>query len=174
MPLDERVGWLLLGMAIGLVLGEIVRRLDGIQRKIDALSRYRNESGAFHWKDAALLAVVALTAWAAIASQIATNQAQETQHNIVKGLCNAGADTRHVQRATVDAIFNLATGAVQRDSNAPSLSDKRLKMYNDYVDRVNTFRESMYNQIKPPPNCAPYVSDFNVEPPTPPFEHFTQ
>lgn len=190
MDLDERMGWFIIGALVGIVLGYIVRLLQDIKAEVhdvDVEVKHQNGgNGNGHHKDESgivsrrvtlnisLGIVVALTAYAAIASQFALNNSHEQQQKNLAALCKSGANTRHVQRALVDAIYNLATTSLQRDTNAPPLSEARLKMYNDYIDKVNLFRSSMYQQIVPPPRCAPYVHDFNVKPPTPPFPHITQ
>lgn len=82
--------------------------------------------------------------------------------------CQAGVDSRDVQRKTVEAVYNLATGSIARNADDPPLTERELEQYNAYIDRVNNFREDMYAQIKPSKQCAPYVKDDHVKPPTPP------
>lgn len=82
-------------------------------------------------------------------------------------LCRSGMETRNVQRATVEAIYNLATSFAAPPASRP-LTDAEIDRINAYIDRVNVFRENMYKQIKPSEICLPYVDDDNVKPPTPP------
>lgn len=91
------------------------------------------------------------------------------QANDEKTRCEAGVDNRAVQRQTVEAIYDLATGSIQRDANSPPLTDSELRQYNSYINNVNHFRSSMYRKIKPSEACAPFVKDDNVKPPTPPY-----
>lgn len=85
-----------------------------------------------------------------------------------KARCLTGVDVRNVQRATVEAIYTLATGSIQRDADSPPLTKEELRQYNAYIDRVNGFRSDMYAQIKPSKLCAPFVEDDLVKPSTPP------
>lgn len=188
MEFTERLGWMLLGILIGLVLGHIVHLLnDGVDRlnrieeevdEIDYIVKHprKEQGGVTHSvvMNVILGLVVLMVAWSAFASQQASNQVENSQQDTLKSFCQAGQDSRLVQRQTVEAIYNLAVGSIQRDTNAPPLSQQRLQLYNAYIDRVNHFRSSMYNKIKPPSKCAPYVNDFNVKPPTPPVQHITQ
>lgn len=103
MAFDDRLGFLLLGMLIGFVLGRFTR-LDRNVRKIkeeldevdDIVKKHlgnadsdNNQDGfmRFPWvANVAVLLVVGLTAWASIVSQKASNDvqdAQETQANVV-------------------------------------------------------------------------------------------
>lgn len=93
---------------------------------------------------------------------------QHNQSADERARCGSGVDVRNVQRATVDAIYTLATGSIQRDPDAPPLTEEERQQYNAYIRRVNDFRDNMYEKIKPSEQCAPYVEDDNVKPPTPP------
>lgn len=84
-----------------------------------------------------------------------------------KGRCTAGTDTRDVQRSIVEAIYNLATGFVKQDPNAPPLTAAEVVAYNAYIGQLNNFREDMYAKIKPADQCKKYVDDDVVGPPTP-------
>lgn len=86
-----------------------------------------------------------------------------------KSRCEAGSDIREVQRQTVEAVYNLATGSIQRDANSPPLTDTELRQYNNYINNVNRFRSEMYRKIEPSEACAPFVEDDRVRPPTPPY-----
>lgn len=97
MDLGERLGWLVLGMAVGFVLGFIVARLRVIEQKVDEVDghvkhRARDEIGFMRVPiiaDAMVLIVVLITAWAAFASQKATNDVHETQQDLAEvTLCN--------------------------------------------------------------------------------------
>lgn len=82
--------------------------------------------------------------------------------------CVAAVDTRDVLRATVEAIYNLATGVVQQDSDSAPLTAEQTTQYNAYIERLNLFREDMYAKIKPSKPCEKYVDDTDVKPATPP------
>lgn len=88
--------------------------------------------------------------------------------------CEAGTDTRMVQRATVEAVYNLAVGSIQRGPAVNKLSKAEVQQYNEYIQRVNAFRENTYKLIRPSDLCAPYVKDDKVVPPTPPTPPIVQ
>lgn len=92
-----------------------------------------------------------------------------SQQSAKEARCAAAVDSRNVQRATVEAVFNLAGGSFTRAPDDPPLTERERKQYNEYIDRVNDFRYNMYEQIKPSEECAPYVDDDNVRPSTPPI-----
>jgi len=87
MELDERIGWFLLGLAVGGILGYIVAILQDIKAEVDDVDKQvkrnrQNESGFSRNPvvlNVLLLFVVALTAWGAFASQRASNEVQQTQ-----------------------------------------------------------------------------------------------
>lgn len=181
MEFTDRLGWWLFGCVVGYILGRFARSLreikeevhevDGIVRKIDS------ENGFVRYPyvaDAMLLLVVIVTVWAAFVSQQASNDVRENYEADKIARCKAGVDNRQVQRATIQQIYILATGSIQRDPKAPPLTDYELGRYNAYIDRVNSFRDRMYEQIAPSPECAPYVDDDHVKPPTPPISHITK
>jgi hypothetical protein len=96
MGLGDRLGWLLLGCLIGFVLGYIVRYLHEIKEELDEVDhvvrKSHNEDGFVRNPivlDVTLLLVVALTVWAAFASQKASNEVQQSQKTISRiTFCN--------------------------------------------------------------------------------------
>lgn len=178
MGFAERASWLLLGMALGFVLGFIVARLRSIEEKVNTMDehvsraiRKDNERGAvrLEWRTLALMFVVLLTAYSAVLSQVASNKVQDAAKDDKVSLCQAGVSSRAVQRELVEAIYVLATGSLQRDREAPPLTEAEIRMYNAYIDRVNKFRKEMYQKIKPTKVCVPYVDDENIAPPSDPY-----
>lgn len=191
MDYGDRLLWLLLGCFIGFVFGYIVRSLREIKEEVDEIVENKrktstgddpetyeqNERGSFSWELASrisLFVVVSLTIWAAFVSQKASNDVAESYEKDQRARCEAGADVRVVQRQTVEAIYVLATGSLQRDADSPPLTDIELRQYNAYIDRVNNFREDMYRKIKPSAPCKKYVDDDRVKPPTPPYPPMTR
>lgn len=200
MDLGDALGWLALGCLIGFVLGYVTRTLQDVLGKVDDVDEkvheikveldevddlvknrncpiVRDDEGALKWLTAAnvaLFIVVMLTAYAAFVSQQASNDVQESYERDTIARCESSSDVRVVQRETVDAIYNLATGSLARDADSPPLTDYELKQYNAYIDRVNAFRKDMYKKIKPSKLCAPYVKDDQTKPPSDPYPHFTQ
>jgi len=125
------------------------------------------------WTDILLLLVVVVTAWAAIASQQASNDVEQNYLDDKVARCEAGVDSRNIQRETVQAIFVLAGTFSEPDPNEPPPDNIEVAQLNAYIDRVNTFRAEMYEKIKPSKECAQYVEDDNVEPPTPDMPQVT-
>lgn len=179
MDLFERAILLAIGGAIGFVLGYIVRSLRVIQEEVHVVKdiaehgtppRKDDETGAARlpsWNNIALGLVVLLTAYAAITSQIATNNVEKQAQKDQVSRCEAGVDGRNVQRELVEAVYVLATGAA--DTDVAQLTPTEVQQYNAYINRANLFRSEMYSKIKPSPGCAKYVEDDNVQPPTEAF-----
>jgi len=116
----ERLEWLLLGCAIGFVLGYIVRTLRDIKEELDEVDDIvkrdhgieQNERGTLHTPTLAgvmLIVVVMITAWAAFASQKANNEVKNTQDQLArvtqcnkdylsKTISTINARTRYSQR----------------------------------------------------------------------------
>lgn len=184
MEFGERLGWVLLGAAIGFVLGYITagirdtrKEVHEIKNEVDEvldLERHKGEWGILQNRIAfrvAFMLSMFLVFWSAFASYQNSVQLEKNAQDDFVNRCQSGTDSRFVQRSLVDAIYNLATGALQRDPNAPPLTSAEISQSNAYIDRVNDFRVKMYNTIKPSEDCRPYVSDDNVRPPTGPFPH---
>lgn len=91
MALSERLGWLLLGMIIGFVLGIIVARLRAIEEKVDAVDEHVKEtqrkvspgSSGFMRQPlgTGMLYFLALLIvfWGTVAGQLALNRVDHTQ-----------------------------------------------------------------------------------------------
>lgn len=84
-----------------------------------------------------------------------------------KDICVSGVDTRNVQRATVEAVYELATSLLRRTKDAPPLTPEQVAATNRFIKKANEFRSEMYSQIKPSEACAEHVDDDNVKPPSP-------
>lgn len=93
MALSERLAWLVLGMAVGFILGYIVARLREIMEGVDEIDtnvksitpRVRNEGGFMRIPVVAdVLYILALTivVWGAFASQKASNEVEATQEKL--------------------------------------------------------------------------------------------
>lgn len=191
----------LIGFVLGYIarsLRDIKEELDEVDELVKHVSGADNEQAEARKKewwqrrlrgpDFALLAVVVITAYAAFMSQSASNDSKNASDLGVKtaldvkknyeadqlARCKGGTESRDVQRETVDAIYELATGSLKRDASSPPLTATEVKQYNAYIDRVNAFREQMYRKIQPSKACAPYVEDVSMEPPGKPYPHFTK
>lgn len=174
------------GCVLGFVMGIIYSHLRIIEKKLDVVDHHIEEYEAKvdhmhdehgHWQiprwltfsNLALAIVVLLVAYAAFAAQSASTKVENKVASDRADLCVSGQDNRHVQRVMVEQIFQLATGSLARNKDSPPLTEFEFQQFNAYIDRVNNFRESMYKQIVPSELCAPYVSDNNVDPPSPPY-----
>jgi predicted PurR-regulated permease PerM len=87
MDLSERIGWLLLGMAVGFVLGYIVRSLREIRdelNKVDTIINKQKEkdekgvSSSTVITHIMLVVVLALSVWASFETQQTSNQVQNS------------------------------------------------------------------------------------------------
>lgn len=184
MEVLERAIYLAIGLGIGFILGYIVARLREIKEEVDEVldiekqkngeppRRVRDDAGFMRVPlvaDFMYLLVLGLVLYGVILSIEASQDIKENAKEDQISRCEAGVDNRNVQRELVEAVFNLATGAVQRPEDLPPLNEEDRLRYNAYVIRANDFREDMYEKIKPSEECAKYVEDDNVEPPSPAF-----
>lgn len=113
--LDERLGWLLIGVAIGYGLGQLVRAVEGVwsSRNIAGPNQlafikmrpalHRNEAGFLKYRAVAnitLVSVLVLSVWASWASQRASNDVLKTQERIdTSSKC-----TLMILEKTIDAL----------------------------------------------------------------------
>lgn len=84
--MTERVSSLLIGLAIGFVLGYFTRTLQKIERKVDAMDRMvkkqRNEEGFMRFPlmaDAMMIVILCVSVFASFQTQKVNNDLQETQ-----------------------------------------------------------------------------------------------
>lgn len=90
MDLSDRLSWLLLGMAIGFVLGVIVTRLRVIEKKVDVvgdhIKKHTNDERGFMRHpvvaDVLYFLVLLIVVWGAFSAQKATNEAQSAQRQL--------------------------------------------------------------------------------------------
>lgn len=177
MALTDRLESILIGIVIGFVLGYLTKTLREIKQELDEVdnkvSEMKDDKGAISfpaWRDALLMIVVFATAYAAILSQRASNDIEQRAEDELIGRCEAGVDSRNVQRSLVDAVYDLATTiAAPSLARADELSVEDIREYNAFVREVNAFRSEQYDMIKPSEVCRPYVADESVNPPTEPF-----
>lgn len=163
------------GCFLGGVLGYLVCIVRYMRNDLDELvvaEHEKNESGSARFltfQNFAVMSILLILGLSLFYAQRNSNDIQANYAADEKARCEAGVDTRTVQRDLVEAIYDLATSFIDRDQNAPPLTAEERIRYNAYVGRLNEFRESMYANIKPSELCAPYVSDDNVKPPTPSY-----
>lgn len=172
----EQVISFLIGCAFGYVLHIIVSVVRGTKEEVDELldrERKRDEAGllehrvAFNVIFATMIIFVFYSAYASFQNGRHLERAQEDNF---AALCRSGEESRTVQRKTVDAIYQLAISAIQKDPEPP-YTPAQIIQINSYIDRTNAFRARLYQQIRPTKECMEYVTDDNVDPPTPPQPH---
>lgn len=162
MTLDNRVGYLLLGMFIGFILGYVVRLLREIKEELDEMIEHqdwdhkRDESGFMRYPiaaDLAVLVVVAITAYAAFVSQVASNNSHTAVNSIAAvSDCNSKfiSDTLVAlnQRATYSADAIKANQLLQKDQRdffvillhkPPYTHHKLVQSTHDYVHSLNHY-----------------------------------
>lgn len=186
--LTDRFLWMSIGAILGLIVGYFVRDFREMKREVHEL--HENTGGAseastpstaaeapqkprrlLSGQSIAIGIVVLLCAYSTFIAQAAYSSDKNKQHDILVSQCLAGTDSRNAQRQIIDAIYQLAIGAIERDKDAPPLTKTELKAYNKYIDRVNAFRSSTYALLKPSRVCRPYVEDVSVKPSTPDQPH---
>ena len=84
MTFDERVSYLVVGLAIGFAIGYITRAVQKIEKKVDHMDKMinRNEHGFMRYPllaDFAMFLVVIVTVWAAFQSQKSSNAVEQAQ-----------------------------------------------------------------------------------------------
>lgn len=90
MELYEKFGYFVLGMVIGYILGRLVRTVHEIKEELDEVDdivkkRARDESGFMRFPivaDIALVVVIAVTVWAAVATGHTNYTLKETQDDL--------------------------------------------------------------------------------------------
>lgn len=167
----ERLEWLLLGCIIGFILGYIVRTLREIKEELDEVDDIvkadhglpKSERGSIHAPTAAgvmLVVVVLITAWAAVASQIASNKVQATQDQLARVTqCNKvylsetihviNARTRYSQRQALANVELQKSQArfVALILHKPPYSEQRQRdAFEEYLNDLNTFINTSSDQ----------------------------
>lgn len=161
MDLSDRLELLMIGCFVGFILGYIVRALREIKEElhdVDTIihkARERDEEGSWRHPDFTtilLLVVVAITAYAAFASQRATNQVKDVQavHAQVT-LCNK----QYLEKTIV--ALNSRTGSIEARADAnlqlqiaqntffttilkhPNNDQLEFKAFHVYIDAQNHF-----------------------------------
>ena len=187
MALTERLGWLLLGMAVGFVFGYIVARLRDINEGVEEIEhnvkelapkRVRDEGGFMRIPvvaDAALLLVLAIVVWGAFASQKASNEVAETQVALEKITeCNKESLTDTIsalnERTTYTGEQATSNVELQRAQYAflailledPPPSDARINAsLREYIDALASFVEvNTKATVKVKNNPYPTTEDF--------------
>ena len=105
-----------------------------------------------------MAAVVALAFWLNGINQEADQKAR----------CEAGVDTRNVDRAQAQAFYLFVLESLPSKEESAKLPFNEQQKVRDYQVRLNNYRSSLYKLIHPSELCAKYVTDDNVEPPTSP------
>lgn len=169
MELNEGIARLLIGGAIGYVLGVITMLLRDIKRKVDAVAipPKRDDQGFMQTrilKDVLYLLVLLITLAGLYQSNKARDQAEDNSHDDEIARCVSGEDSRNVQRGIVDAIYSLALGFSVQDKDAPPLTPEEQQQLDAYISGLDAFRVNTYDKIKPSDLCAPYVHDDDVIP----------
>lgn len=132
--LDERVTYLLVGIAIGFILGYFTAYLKKIRKSVEHVEeivvRDHREEGVIglpnlppwrtmklklpRWRSVALFLVVVMTFWAALASQVASNKSEENAASISKvTFCNQQA----ISKVIVALDERVETSRAQTEAN---------------------------------------------------------
>lgn len=176
--LDERVTYLLIGIAIGFMLGYFTAYLKKIRKSVEHVEQIvmkdHKEEGSvrlpsyhlppsllefkrkhFRWRSVALFLVVAMTVWAAIASQVASNESKRNAESISKvTFCNQQIISKLVValnervesgRAQTNANVNLQKGFLDflrvLQFDPPKPEAERREAFDGYVKKLDNFVE---------------------------------
>lgn len=181
---SNAISWLF-GCFIGFMLGYIIRYLQDIKSNIERdqnVNKFRGEEGVMglpsprqvfmrirkpRIHEIAIFLALCFTAFAAFSTQSINNDLKENYRQDQIRRCEAGVDTRIVDRGLADGVYGLATSFAQIDPNAPEMTPEEVAVYNQFIKSVNQFRKDMYAKIKPADICKPFVDDDNVKPKDP-------
>lgn len=196
MGLDDRLFWLAIGCVLGFFVGYMVRSLRVLQEikaeldEVDSIvkeeqtvrkARKRRKDNAEGFMsnrvaaDISMGVVVILVVWAAFATQKNSNELEENVKQDKINSCESGIDSRTVQRQTVDAVYELASGSLTQltPKETAALTPEQVARYNAFVDDINHFRSNMYEKIQPSERCQDLVPKESTKPPTPAIPQLT-
>jgi len=193
MAFDDRLLALFVGLSIGFVLGYLTRLMQGMKEikeeldEVDTIVKENlgnhhegNESGFMRYPwvaNFAVLVIVAITAWAAIVSQKASNDVQASQDRIeevvvclqttladvLESLNERGTYTTEVASANIDLqqaqsdLFDILR------HKPPYSEERRQKAGRDYYQALQRFLEvAQKNRGKLVTNPLPTVQDFTT------------
>ena len=163
MGFDERIGWLLVGMAVGFVAGYIVRALREIRDKLDETKeeldevdeivkrRLSDEGASRH--DVMMVVALVLVLFSVFASVRAANKTTETQNKlVVVSTCSQEFLSRTVKAlnerttySTAQATKNVELQKAQANffsfllDKPPHPENERVDSANNYVETLNEF-----------------------------------
>jgi hypothetical protein len=164
MTLTERVIWLLIGIAIGAVLGYFARSLQDLKEELDEVKALEEanhpkmDAGAVAWsvlRDVALFLVVIATVWAAFSSQNSSNRVEENQQDIARiAVCNQDILSKTIKalndRTTYTQLQAESNVDLQKEQAAflsvliavpPSQATARRDATKKYLDALTNFIE---------------------------------
>lgn len=154
MSLSERVIWFLIGVAIGFVLGYIVRALRNIERKLDDKGFTTNR----FVMNVAMALVLALTVWATVSTQLTNNRVQDTQDKLIDtqnslqdtqdNLQDAQRSIRLVSSCTAIFLSETIVALNERTTYTRDLADANVHLQRSQLKFFSFFL------VKPPPTRA--------------------
>lgn len=165
MGLLERVIFLCIGGVIGLIVGYIVGRLHEIEKRLDEVLKleHKRDEGGFakpSFLNVAVALVVALTAWAAFASQKAANDSDDSQKKsdntqsqvVALALCNQEFLSKTITALNQRTEFSSSQAAANVDlqksqaaffslllGKPPATEAVRVKAAESYLDDLTNF-----------------------------------
>lgn len=172
--MTETVVGFIVGSGLGFILGYIVAVIRETKEEVDevlSIERKHDEQGILEHRIAFNIAfsiMMIFVLYAAYSSFQNNRHLEQNQKDGFALVCQSGQDIRDVQRKTVDAVYALAISVVGRTKTDPPRTPEQVEATNIFISRANEFRDSTYDQIKPTEECMEYVTDDNVDPPTPP------
>lgn len=175
MTLDDRLGWFLLGVLIGSILGYITRSLRLQKEELDEVrdALVKDEKGFVRYPivmDVALLLVVVFTVWASFASQRASNDLKDTQKDVARiAVCTStvlsqaleALDERttyageqatsniELQKAQAQFLGVLLQEPPAQEKNRKNAANRYLNAVTDFVGTNTLAREKIQNYPYP-------------------------
>lgn len=81
-----------------------------------------------------------------------------------KQRCQAGVDTRNVDRAQVQGFYIFVTGLLPPESEIKNLPKEDRQQVKTTKRQLEAYRTNLFSLIHPSELCAKYVTDDNVTP----------
>jgi hypothetical protein len=169
MALSERFGWLVLGMAVGFVLGYIVAQLKAIERKVDTVDEHikqsKDEQGFMRIPlvaDVLYLMVLAIVVWGAVAAQHAANETRKIQecikqYNEKQGVALQGRDqaVKNGIQSEIDLWLryeNLYRIAKKEPERIPALQEELNKAIVEHRKKLEDLQATQADYAYPGPD----------------------
>lgn len=165
MTMTERIMLLFIGACVGFVFGYIVKSLRCIQADLEepsmrrAIKKFHNDKGLIRYPlllDIALFLTVALTVYAAVQSQFASNRSDDAVKKVSTSAvvsCQNANETREANLALWNFVIDLSVAGQKKtdEKTIKYLQDIRAWVGKVYQDHDCNDLDKKYPIPDPPP-----------------------